>query len=71
MAGGSRGLVALFKSADEKVSIDDRYMSILKENDYVGILIPTLPFQFYLDNLRECLMQPEKYSGVTLYRSSS
>jgi hypothetical protein len=64
MSGGSRGIVALFKSTDENTSNDDRYLSILEENNFTGILIPTLSFQFQTENLRKCLKQPEKYSGV-------
>ncbi len=64
MSGGSRGIVALFKSTDESTSNDDRYLSILKENNFIGMLIPTLSFQFQTEHLRECLNQPEKYSGV-------
>lgn len=66
MTGSSRELVALFKSADEKASIDDRYFSMLEENNFSGILVPTLSFQFQLSNLKECLFQPEKYSGVPM-----
>lgn len=66
MAGSSREIVALFKSADEKASIDDRYFSMLEENHFFGILVPTLSFQFQLSNLKEHLFQPEKYSGVPL-----
>lgn len=69
MAEGSRGLVALFKSADEKTSVDDRYLSILEANRFGGILVPTLSFEFQLEHLRECLIQPEKYSGVNALRT--
>ncbi|EFX86107.1 hypothetical protein DAPPUDRAFT_44826 [Daphnia pulex] len=66
MSGGSRGIVALFKSTDETISNDDRYLSILEENNFIGMLVPTLSFQFQTEHLRECLNQPEKYSGMIL-----
>lgn len=56
--------VALFKSsvtADREV--DDRYLKVLNENELRGISVPTLAFQFQLDELKQCLLQPEKFSG--------
>jgi hypothetical protein len=63
MSGDSRGIVALFKSMDEN-TLNDRYLPILEDNNFIGMLIPTLSFQFQTENLRKRLKQPENYSGV-------
>lgn len=63
MTESKRGLVALFKSSDETDSVNDRYMTALKENEFHGFLVQTLSFEFLVDNLKKCLLQPDKYSG--------
>lgn len=63
MTESKRGLVALFKSLDESDSVNDRYMTILRENGFSGFLVQTLSFEFLVDNLTERLQQPDKYSG--------
>lgn len=64
MAEGSRGTVALFKSSDENALNDDRYLTLLEENNFTVNLVPTLSFEYQTENLRERLQQPYKYSGV-------
>ena len=66
MDGSSElAVVALFKAGADSDAEDpkDRYTSILKANNYSGISVPCLSFQFQLDHLRQCLARPEKYSG--------
>ncbi|XP_057376276.1 uroporphyrinogen-III synthase-like [Daphnia carinata] len=64
MAGSSRGIVALFKSMDENSLNDDRYLTLLEENNFTVSLVPTLSFEYRTENLRERLQQPHKYSGI-------
>ncbi|XP_032794365.1 uroporphyrinogen-III synthase isoform X1 [Daphnia magna] len=66
MAEGSRGTVALFKSSDENALNDDRYLTLLEENNFTVNLVPTLSFEYQTENLRERLQQPYKYSGIIL-----
>lgn len=60
-------VVALFKSAGTKTDSEDRYLNILETNNFRGISVPTLSFEFQLEELRQCLLQPEKYSGELRY----
>lgn len=55
--------VALIKSTNG-AEAQDRYATHLKEHEFISFSVPTLTFQFQLDDLKECLMQPEKYSGL-------
>lgn len=64
MAETVRKTVALFKSSEELAPTDDRYLSLLEENGFFGIVVPTLSFQFQVDTLRASLLQPNKYSGI-------
>lgn len=69
MDGASEStVVALFKASAESDSEEpkDRYISILKANNYSGVSVPCLSFQFQIDQLRQCLATPEKYSGLIL-----
>jgi len=69
MDGSSElAVVALFKAGADSDAEDpkDRYTSMLKANNYSGLSVPCLSFQFQLDHLRQCLARPEKYSGLIL-----
>lgn len=68
-SGSELAVVALFKASAESDSEDpkDRYISILKANNYTGISVPCLSFQFQIEHLRQCLATPEKYSGKFVF----
>lgn len=71
MDGASEStVVALFKASAESDSEEpkDRYISILKANNYSGVSVPCLSFQFQIDQLRQCLATPEKYSGKYFFK---
>lgn len=54
--------VVLLKSESESA---DGYTSLLRENNFQPIFIPTLEFRFkLLDKLREKLTAPDSYSGI-------
>jgi len=61
-------VVALFKAGAEpdNKEIKDRYLSILKENRFIGVAVPCLSFQFQIEHLKKCLETPNKYSGFIL-----
>jgi len=54
--------VVLIKSTKSSET-QDRYAILLKENNFIPFNIPTLEFKFQINDLKECLSQPEKYSG--------
>lgn len=54
--------VVLLKSESDSV---DSYTSLLRENNFDPIFVPTLEFRFkFLDKLREKLTEPDAYSGI-------
>ena len=63
MAGNCRCKVALFKSAASQDDSEDRYVKKLNENHFNAMTVPTLSFQFQLEELKKCLSKPEEYSG--------
>ena len=58
-------VVAIFKSSsgDKGETSNDRYLNILRDNNFIGFSIPTLQFNFQLDHLIQCLQVPPNYSG--------
>lgn len=56
--------VALFKATTSAEPSDDRYVNVLNEHNYLGIVIPTLAFEFDLDELKSRLLRPENYAGL-------
>lgn len=62
-----RGLVALFKSSAEGTrSEEDRYGNLMKQHGFVSISVPILSFEFVLDDLKNCLSDPDAYSGLPM-----
>ena len=62
-----RPLVAILKSfADDRKLDDDPYLVILRQNGMGCLGVPTLAFQFQLQQLSSCLQQPDSYLGNSL-----
>lgn len=60
-------VVVIFKSTCDELK-KDRYQTVLVDNNIAhAILVPTLSFQFQLDELRTCLQDPDAYSGRYLH----